>query len=88
MNGYALKTDITGIDTDKENLITYTNGELDTIKAMEEVFGKSEYLFKGYHMKMMHFQYLKPKKNYLLDIRNFVYRNNHYLAFHRNLSFS
>lgn len=28
MNGYPLKTDITGIDKDKENLITYTNGEL------------------------------------------------------------
>lgn len=34
------------------------------------------------------FEVLKPKKHYLLDIKNSVYRNNHYLAFHRNLSFS
>ena len=37
MNRYALKIGITGIDADKENLIIYTHGELDTIKVREEV---------------------------------------------------
>ena len=34
---YALKSELTKISTEMENLTTYTNGELETIKARIEV---------------------------------------------------